>query len=161
MVKGFGSTGGLCLVGTLTGLITRRGSGTTGGALRCKRINGATASRESHTQTPDLGARLRPRTLTQTRHLGARSGAWSALRGARNGEKRGYTALHGSFTQRLDLGAKSAGRWPRSPSRSGKRSLERPGEPSVMDAVERSGATALRWSVYPDVEARSGVWNSV
>ena len=83
-------------------------------------INGATASRESHTQTPDLGARLRPRTLTQTRHLGARSGAWSALRGARNGEKRGYTALHGSFTQRLE----SAGRWPRSPSRSGKRSLE-------------------------------------
>ena len=155
--KVLGRRGGLCLVDTLTGLITRRGSGTTGGALRCKRINGATASRESHTQTPDLGARLRPRTLTQTRHLGARSGAWSALRGARNGEKRGYTALHGSFTQRLDLGARSGvvGPDPRHGAGSGVWS------PSVMDAVERSGAAALRWSVYPDVEARSGVWNSV
>ena len=91
--KVLGRRGGLCLVDTLTGLITRRGSGTTGGALCCKRIKGATASRESHTQTPDLGARP-----------GATSGA---LRSARNGEKRGYTALHGSFTQRLDLGARS------------------------------------------------------
>ena len=51
--KVLGRRGGLCLVDALApGLTTRGGSGTTCGTLRCERMNGATATRESHTQPP-------------------------------------------------------------------------------------------------------------
>ena len=147
-------------------------------------------SRVAHS-APDLGARLRPRTLTQTRHLGARSGAWSdvrRLRGARNGKKRSYRVP--------DLGARSGVSndmgsarvvYPDPPPmrggfwggvglvRSGATALrgsfaQNPVSESgttwgaLRDGLRgRSGATALRGSITQTrhLNARSGVWNDM
>ena len=114
---------------------------------------------------PDLGARLRPRTLTQTRHLGEKRGLERREERCvvREMERSGATALHGSFTQVPDLGARSGvsndmgerkGRLPRPTTRfwNDMRSY-------VVDALVRSGAKALRGSFAQNPVSEREAWS--
>ena len=106
-----------------------KGFGTTGGAL----LGGRPYPR-SHNKKRVWNDMWSPvlRTLTQTRHLGARSGAWNDVRSAawcRTGKERCY-----GLTRVV---------YPDPRSRSEKRGLERHGEPCVVGAVERDRVTTL------------------